>query len=79
MCPLYRTRIAVYRTNHRRRVLFSLTGGGGGGCVHIQIPVSWVGGGKLCKLHAFVHIYVLKVHDYVYIYMINIPFMHGIS
>ena len=29
---------------------------GGGGWVHIQIPVSWVGGGKHCKLHAFVHI-----------------------
>ena len=44
---------------HRRRVLFTPRGGGGaGGWVHIQIPVSWVGGGKYCKLHAFVHIYI---------------------
>ena len=61
---------------HRRRVLFS-PGWGWGGWVHIQIPVNWVGGGKHCKLHAFVHICIeLEVHDYVYIYMIN---MHGIS
>ena len=32
--------------------------GGGGGWVHIQIPVRWVGGGKHYKLHAFVHIYI---------------------
>ena len=41
--------------------------GGGGGWVHIQIPVSWVGGGKHCKLHAFV-LYILKVHDYIHLY-----------
>ena len=64
-----------------RRVLFNPGGGGGGGggggWVHIPIQVSWVRGGKHCKLHAFVH--VLRVHYYLYIYMINIHFLHGIS
>ena len=53
----YTDYISFSTCTHRRRVLFN-PGEGAGGCVHIQIPVSWVGGGKHCKLHAFVHIYI---------------------
>ena len=55
----------VYVMIHRRRVLFSPQGGGGGGVLGTYTDtgtLNWVGGGKHCKLHVFVHIYLLKVY-----------------